>query len=164
MLAKASTNLPRNFDAQTSSPRLVMLVSPTCPVCLSGVEMTLGGLDTAAGQHVETHVVWVPILGADNAETAAQSAIAIGTRARLMQYFDDDVAVSTGAHTALDFAARRRRVAWDLYLFYRAGPQWTLPCPMPDLWLHQLDIPDQPNLDASTLTEALRIIAESPQL
>jgi hypothetical protein len=136
-----------------------MLASPTCPVCLAGVEVVLGGLDSPAGHRFETHVVWLPVLDADNAETAAQSAISLSTRSRVSQYFDDELAISSGAHTTLDFSARRRRVAWDLYLFYRAGPEWNMPCPVPDLWLHQLDIPDQPSLDNSTLTGALQAVS-----
>jgi hypothetical protein len=121
----------------------------------------MDGLDVPAERRFDVHVVWLPVLEEDDANAAADAADSIGRRHQMTQYWDDDRSISSAAHTVLDLDARRRRVGWDLYLFYRAGAEWAGPLPMPDLWLHQLDISDQPSLDERTLLGALREVSSS---
>lgn len=161
VLPRASTFLPANFDSSTLSPRVVLLVSPTCPLCRAGVDLVLEGLDAPGGHSFDVHVVWLPVLEEDDADAAADAADSIGRRRRVTHYWDDDRSISSAARAVLDLGARRRRVAWDIYLFYRPGAGWDEPLPVPDLWLHQLDISDQPSLDDRTLIGALREMSSS---
>lgn len=159
VLPIASTALPIAFNAATSTPRLVLLVSPTCPLCLAGVEIVLNGLEANPARDLAVFVVWLPVLDEDSADAAVEVANAISPRVAMAQFWDADRDVSTAVHAVLDLTARRRRIAWDLYLFYRAGVEWQRAVPSPDIWLHQLDIADQPSLDNATLLDALRAIA-----
>jgi hypothetical protein len=163
VLSIASSSFPVAFDNGVSSARLVLLVSPTCPLCLAGVDLVVDALDTPEGGRCDTHVLWLPVLETDNGDSAANAARAIGALPRITQYWDESRAVSTAAHTVLDFATRRRNVAWDVYLFYRAGARWTEPIPSPDHWLHQLDIADQPSLSKATLRDGLRMVSSTPR-
>lgn len=154
VLLDTSAALPARFDAGSSGPRLLLLVSPTCPLCLAGIELVLHGLEEPPGERFDVHVVWLPVLDGDAIDAAAGAAMSIGPRPRMTHYWDVDRAISSAAHGILDLTRRRRRVAWDLYLLYRAGVTWSAPLPSPDVWLHQLDIADQPSLDAATLRAA----------
>ena len=118
------------------------------------IELVLHGLEEPPGERFDVHVVWLPVLDGDAIDAAAGAAMSIGPRPRMTHYWDVDRAISSAAHEILDLTRRRRRVAWDLYLLYRAGVTWSAPLPSPDVWLHQLDISDQPSLDAATLRAA----------
>lgn len=155
MLPQAFLALPSRFDEGQDHPRLVLLVSPTCPLCLAGVELVMKGIDSPEGRLFDLHVVWLPVLENDDEVAAGGSADAIAGRSRTYQYWDDGRVVSSAAHSVLDFDSRRRRIAWDLYLFFRPGARWASPLPIPDRWLHQLEIADQPSLDEATLSSAL---------
>ncbi len=155
VLPKASGSLPHGFESGASNPRLLLLVSPTCPLCLAGVDLVMDGVAGPAATSLDVHVVWLPVLEEDDAEAAEIAARSIESRRVMRQYWDDDRSISSAAHTVLDLASRWRRVAWDLYLFYRSGVGWAAPLPVPDVWLHQLDIADQPSLDEQTLAGVL---------
>jgi hypothetical protein len=159
VLPWASAFLPNEFDAGVSSPRLLLLVSPTCPLCLSGVDDVIDGLDSPAGRQFDIHLVWLPVLEEDNADAADEATDLVARRHRVKQYWDEDRSISFAAHAVFGLASRRRRVEWDLYLFYRAGAEWTQPLSVPDLWLDQLNISDQASLDERTLSWALRVVS-----
>jgi hypothetical protein len=151
----ASDLLAARFDALSSGPQLLALVSPTCAVCLDGVEMILQGLDEPAGEPFRAHVVWTPVLDGDT-EAAAVTAASDRDGQRVDHYWDGDRTISAAAHAVLDFAALDRTVAWDVYLLFRAGTLWTAAIPKPFSWLHQLRLAEQTSLDANTLRVALR--------
>ena len=83
-------------------------------------------------------IVWIDMLAADNEEAARRSA---GTFAgeQVRQFHDPErrlgriIAESLGVDHA---------VAWDAYLFYDKGSEWTAEhVPAPLDWAHQLDDP-----------------------
>ena len=63
--------LPAAFDAGATSLQLVMLVSPTCPICLDGVLVIRESLAELGSAEIMIHVVWVPVLKGDSPEAAA---------------------------------------------------------------------------------------------
>jgi hypothetical protein len=149
--------LNARFDAASSRPQLLALVSPTCEVCLDGVAMILQGLDEPAGRAFEAHVVWTSVLSGDTSAVAAEVA-EYRRGKRVTHYWDDTRAISAAAHLVLDLAAWHRTVAWDVYLFFRGGVPWRSPLPSPTTWLHQLRIDDQPSLDADSLRSAMQAV------
>jgi hypothetical protein len=146
--------LNARFDAASSRPQLLALVSPTCEVCLDGVAMILQGLDEPAGRAFEAHIVWTPVLSGDAAEVALEVAGA-RRRGRVSHYWDHTTSISAAAR---DLAAWDRTVAWDVYLLYRRGVPWTGPLPPPTTWLHQLRNDDQLSLDADSLRSAMQAL------
>ena len=66
---------------------------------------------------------------------------------------DDNLQVSQAYHWTLQLGERQRRhrVAWDIFLLYRAGVRWEEAPPAPDFWMHQLFLEDVPKLDVDTL-------------
>jgi hypothetical protein len=138
---------------------LLALVSPTCPVCLDGIALVIDGLRNRGPGDIAVHIAWMPVLEADSLEWAKAAAEALEDDARIRQYWDANREISTSAHEVLDLERHGRSVAWDLYLFYRAGARWCRPLPVPDTWLHQLRIPDQPSLDPETLRNALEKVS-----
>jgi hypothetical protein len=151
--------LRERFDVGVGRPRLLALVSPTCPVCLDGVALVIGGLRNRGASDIAVHIAWMPVLEADSAERAKAAAEALEADGRVWQYWDAYREISTWAYDALDLGRYGRSVAWDLYLFYRAGARWRRSLPAPETWLHQLRIVDQPSLDPETLRAALESVS-----
>jgi hypothetical protein len=150
--------LRAGFEAASSGPQLLALVSPTCEVCLDGVAVILDGLGETVGSSFRAHVVWTPVLEGDVAELAESAAIA-RSHERVAHYWDGTKELARAAHGVLDLTSFERNIAWDVYLLYSAGSIWSDSIPAPSRWLHQLRIPDHPSLDASSLRAAMRQVS-----
>ncbi|MGO8722040.1 MAG: hypothetical protein ACLQRM_04770 [Acidimicrobiales bacterium] len=152
--------LPAAFDAGANALRVVILVSPTCPICLDGVALVREGLAELEFGEVAIHVVWLPVLKGDTPEAAEKSARALGTAAQAFHYWDVDLALSKRYCELLKLEQRGRAVAWDLYLIYGRGSRWTANPPVPKLWMQQLLLEDVPELERSLFVGQLRQMLE----
>jgi hypothetical protein len=156
--------LPAAFDAGVQSLRMIILVSPTCPICLDGVAIVEESLAELSSAEVSVHVVWLPVLKGDTPEAARHSARLIGYTAQVAHYWDVERALSNRYCELLRLEERGRTVAWDLYLLYERGARWTADPPMPTLWLQQLLLADVPELERSLLVGHLRQLLEPTEL
>jgi len=154
-----SSALRRDFDAGATNPRVLALVSPTCPVCLDGVKVVLEGVRAKDPAVIDLYIAWLPVLEADSFEHAMGVVAELASDPRVHHYWDADREISRSAHAALELDRHDRKIAWDVYLFYRTGVRWKRPLPMPQIWLHQLRIADQPSLDAQSLSGALAMVS-----
>ncbi|MGA2531256.1 MAG: hypothetical protein ABSG36_19120 [Acidimicrobiales bacterium] len=148
--------LPEAFDAAASCLKLVVLVSPTCPICLDGVGVVRDSLAELDSAHVSVYVLWVPVLKGDTPEAAQDSARLFGSTVRAVHYWDDDRALSSRYCDLLGLKERGRSVAWDLYLIYDKGTRWSAGPPMPKVWMQQLLLDDVPELEQTALVSQLR--------
>lgn len=80
-------------------------------------------------------IVWIDMLAGDNAETASISA-KIFEDSQARQFHDPNHLL--GKAIAESFGAENA-IAWDIYLFYDKGSEWTEDLPVPLDWAHQLD-------------------------
>lgn len=150
--------LQHRFNTEASVPRLVFLVSPTCDVCVSGAESAAQAvLSLPTTSDFRLYLLWLPVLENDTWQTAEAAYSRLPMDDRMAQFWDRDLIVSQLYHRVLQLAQRQRRhrVAWDLFLLYRAGRVWTDGPPVPDFWMHQLFLDDVPKLDTSILKHQL---------
>jgi hypothetical protein len=121
------------FNAFQETPRLLALVSPTCPECVFGAEVV--SQVVAASPLLQALVVWLPMLDGDTITTIDQTA-ARYIHARIHRFADPHRLAGT-------HIARRLGdgdwIAWDCYLLYPPGVRWETDLPVPDQWFHQLD-------------------------
>jgi hypothetical protein len=157
-----SRTMPTRFDADRAHAQLIALVSPTCPLCLEGVEIVIAAFQDRDRAPFNLHLAWLPILDGDDVLAASTVAREITAHSRITHYWDLDRQVSSAAYEALVFTSRRKRVAWDLYLLYQPGATWRRPLPSPDIWLHQADIPDQVSLTRESMSDALDQVPSAP--
>jgi hypothetical protein len=150
------SSLPAAFNSTVGVPRLVLLVSPTCSVCLDGVRTVVTSLGELSTRDVATHVVWVGVLDDDTVDAARAGAAMFPDDLRTTHYWDGELQVSKAFHTALGLERWKRNVAWDIYLLYGARSEWTDQPPTPSLWMQQLRLEDVPDLDSSLLVGHLR--------
>jgi hypothetical protein len=85
-------------------------------------------------QDICAAIVWIRMLALDNAITAR--AVALTMRDPRVQHFYDPHG-RAGASIAASLGAPGKK-AWDMYLFYPAGPGWPDGPPPPSSWAHQL--------------------------
>ncbi len=147
-----------NFNADVSVPRLVFLVSPTCDVCLSGARSAAEAvLSLSATCDFRLYMLWLPVLENDSLQAAEGVRSSLPRDARLVHFWDYDLIGSKAYHQVLQLGRRQRRhrVAWDLFLLYRAGTRWGDVPPVPSFWMHQLFLDDVAKLEADTLRREL---------
>jgi hypothetical protein len=154
-----SSALRLDFDAGAKNPRVLALVSPTCPVCLDGINVVLEGVRAKGSSAFGLYIAWLPVLEADGFEQATAVVEEMGSDPRVRHFWDADRAISWSAHAALELDRLDRKIAWDVYLFYRSGVRWKRRLPTPQAWLHQLRIANQPSLDPQSLSDALVMVS-----
>ena len=122
------------FNAQSAHVRLLALVSSTCPMCIRGRREAVEPLLATPGD-VRMAWVFIDMLSSDSAQTAR--AVAASVRAARLTVFHDPARVAgAGVGRTLGW---RQGTAWDVYLVYRPGRQWSSgEMPPPDFWYHQL--------------------------
>ena len=142
------------FNADAAVPRLVFLVSPTCDICMAGAQAAVEAvLSLPADRYFRLYMVWLPVLEHDSLAAAKERRAEFSRDPRLVHVWDHDLIVSQAYHQVLQLGQRQRRhrVAWDLFLLYRAGVRWEDRPPVPSFWMHQLFIDEVPTLEADVL-------------
>lgn len=114
------------FDHARGSVRLVFLVDPICPGCLSG----LNDLDTAvltplAGNTaLRTFVVHTPVLGAKEADAANTCKLIHNDH--VTHYWDPKQEMGSLFSIAENMKKGDKQVyAWDVWLIYGPEAEWT---------------------------------------
>jgi hypothetical protein len=80
-------------------------------------------------------IVWIGMLPDDTEEAARAITASMPSHPRVQYFYDPE-------RRAGQAIARRLggpgAVAWDIYLFYSKGSEWTADPPLPVRWMHQL--------------------------
>jgi len=121
----------RAFDAKADVPRLVLLLSPTCPTCLRGASAAQQLLARFSNQKVSVLVVWEPMLLTDWRPPSA-STLARIPDSRVRQFWDPEHVVAG----ALNELAKqkppqpepqccvRKGFYWDESILYAPREHW----------------------------------------
>ena len=152
------TALKEAFNAASSNVRLVFVVGPSCGPCLRGLidmdkEM---GSKLLSDPRLSVFVVHVPTLSAELKH--AQRAARLLTGSSVQNFWDE----SGNTGWALKDTLGLEEYAWDVWLTYSQGQQWTdAGPPKPDAWSHQLgDISIAPFLDPKAFASDVRTRVE----
>ena len=79
-------------------------------------------------------IVWIKKLSGDSEQTAKKAA-AMFQDHRVAHFYDSNKSSGKAIANRLGWTGQ---VAWDIYLFYEAGVEWTKTEPPPAYWMHQL--------------------------
>jgi hypothetical protein len=140
-----------DFQRDAGLVRVVLIVSPTCDVCVAGAN--IAGADllaTVPHPDLRLYFAWIPVLPPDSIEEA--KAVAAGIpNPRAAHYWDADRALGRHMGEALRISAQEsigvnggHGLAWDVYLAYGRGNDGLT---HPDFWMHQLAVEHAPRLD-----------------
>jgi len=142
MIRPALDGLARDFNDGANSDRLVLLVSPSCPRCLTGVGLVAAELASNPAADIRVLVLWVLALPSDSAVAAEESATIVGVDPRVSPYWEenDGWTLATAFRPVLGLGALDPEVlAWDVYLLYRRGIRWKGSPPPPTAWAYNFE-------------------------
>ena len=124
-------------------------------MCLDGASRA--GADLLAAidsDNLQAFYVWVPMLPADNEQTALAAEQRFA-EPRATHYWDGERHLARCMSPPLGIDSRPeaapgdvKEFAWDVYLAYRRGAK---EIEHPDFWMHQLKVEHAPRLDADEL-------------
>ncbi|MGC1783802.1 MAG: hypothetical protein WA708_14865 [Acidobacteriaceae bacterium] len=155
VLGNSTAIVRATFNADAGKVRVLMLVSPTCGVCLRGASEVSQQLSKAEnGKGAAVYVVWVPRLGAREKDVSSATRVVATSWAN--QYWDGDDLLGAQYKQVLGWSDN----AWDVYMLYGPKAQWTgnLP-PTPGFFMHQTD-ERGPRLDAAVFGSKVKQLLE----
>jgi len=137
-------DLREAFNDASDRKRLLLLLSPTCSVCLRGASAVQDILRSASDP-LAVFVVWEPVIRTDLAPPTNGTLSRISD-SRARQYWDNDLSLSSylvsvaRANPSWVRPGDRERVidegviVWDVALVFPAGPVWDSSLPQPSFY------------------------------
>ena len=127
--------LRAEFNRTSDRVRVVALLSPTCGECQKGQRVVQSVFSKyPADSRLRGFVVWLPMLPSDS-EKAASVQAGRFVDGRVAQQWNGDRSAGKLVASTLGLKGN----AWDVYLLYAPGVQWTGNSPpAPTFWMHQL--------------------------
>ena len=112
-------------------------------------------LSKLENRDLAVYVVWTPVLGNDDLESA-KSAVEAIEDSRATHYWDGDRALGQLFAQAVELP-NGRGFAWDIYFVFRPDAVWKDTVPSPSDWMHQL-ARDERKLDGNKLRESVKAL------
>lgn len=111
--------LRRAFNDAAGSPRLVLLFSPTCPVCHAGARWARSEiLDRHPSARLKVLAVWFSMVPGDSRRLVDTRVL---SDPRVTYFWDREKAVGRWFS---EHVTNRRRITWDAYFLYGPEARW----------------------------------------
>lgn len=137
--------LEKAFDRAKGSVRLVLLVDPTCPVCLRGLaDIHDDLLAKDPDPRLQTFIVYEPVIGG-TANDIAPTAVLTGNT-HIHRFWNPGGGFGRLFAKAVGLKRHGKYVyAWDVWTIYGPDAAWKgIEPPRPALLMHQLQKLDDP--------------------
>lgn len=109
---------------------------------------------------MRVYAVWAPILFSDSYFT-----VPFATRRlpdpRVSHYWDGDGELVRGYAPVLKLD--EGQPAWDVYFVFNRDAEWRDGVPVPDYWMHQLDLAPERKLDGRKLADEIERLLRQKQ-
>lgn len=126
----------QEFNRDAKMERVVLLMSPTCPVCLEGSSKVEAVLKRNSGSNVRVFAVWEPMLPTDWRRPGT-GVLARLSDPRVIQVWDSKHLIArlmeTGAAGRQPSCCTRNGSWWDVIASYSRNAKWTNAAPAPVL-------------------------------
>jgi hypothetical protein len=128
------TQLKQEFNESSGSERVLLLLSPTCPVCIAGTSRLNAVLKSHPESNVRVLAIWEPILPTDWNRPTSAVLDRLSDR-RVVQWWDKQHLIarllkeSDGGEAP--GCCKWNGTLWDVIAVYPPGVRWgeTLPAP-----------------------------------
>lgn len=129
--------LKQEFNASPGSERVLLLLSPTCPVCLEGTSRVDAMLKSHPNRNIRVLAIWEPILPTDWSRPT-NAALNRLSDPRVAQWWDKQHVVAgllNASHGTQDpGCCRWNGTLWDVIAVYPPGVRWDQTLPPPKLF------------------------------
>jgi hypothetical protein len=139
LLAITQSTLPQfagEFNRSAGAERVVLLMSPTCPVCLEGSSSVNAILQRHPGSKVRVFAVWEPILPTDWSQPSTRVLVRLSDP-RVTQVWDKDHIIAglveKGAKGRQPECCDWHGSWWDVIAAYPPAAKWMDTAPVPEL-------------------------------
>jgi len=155
VLSNDAHELKEAFNADKGTVRVILIVSPRCPMCRAGaIEVQQKALAQIDSDKLKVDVVWIPRFPFDS-RAAAQQAMELVPDKRAWHFWD------ASGHLGKEYGRiiklpGKRDFAWDVYFVFDPKAEWADTPPTPDFWMHQLGGTEPENrLDGDKFRDAI---------
>lgn len=148
--------LRRAFNGAAGQPRLLLLISPTCAVCLISASLVQRYVvDAVDDPRLKVFVVWGPMLG-DEEEGDAHQATAFLSDPRVEHFWTPSPEVAELFQKPLGL---EDEPAWDTYLLFSPEASWGEAVPAPAYFMHiGRSLPEDRRLNGEELARQARAL------
>lgn len=123
--------LTKRFNADKGKPRMIFLLSPTCPMCIRGAKWAQEKIMEAyADDDFSAYVVWLPVLPPDEREAWNPSLI---DDARAIEFWDETQATGKWFQAEMPDCPSLGPVAWDAIYVFGEDAEWNSGLPTPEV-------------------------------
>ena len=103
--------------------------------CIHGARAVQEGVIKAEPRaDIEIAIVWVDVMPLDGARSARRTAQILSADPRVHHFHDPEQRVGRALSKSLKWEDK----AWDIYVLYPKGVQWSGDLPKPQAYVHQL--------------------------
>lgn len=115
-------DLKNTFNADAGRPRTVVLLSPTCPMCVQGGKwIQKNVLDAHNDEDLRVYVVWEPILASDARDKIPHTLI---NDPRVREYWDQERITGRWFYENVKQCDTLGEIAWDAYYLFDGDAKW----------------------------------------
>jgi len=155
-VAADGRKLRSRFEEDRDKVRLLIILSPTCPMCRNGARLIQHHiLDSIKDPNLRVYVVWEAVAPPDTREKALQSAALIADP-RVLQLWSPDRFAGKTFQKAVGLEGMP---AFDVFLLFDRGREWKESPPVIDSFMHNLpshpELPQDRRLNGARLAEEL---------
>jgi hypothetical protein len=122
------------FNASVDSERVVLLLSPTCPVCIQGSSVVNDILRRHPENKIRVIAIWEPMLPTDWNRPTTAVLDRLSDR-RAIQWWDNQHIIAgllkASAGKENPGCCKRNETLWDVISVYPPGMKWTETLPSP---------------------------------
>lgn len=153
-LSDGGEELQAAFNADRGRTRVLLLISPTCPVCqMSSRIVYRYVLEQMPDEELRMYVVWGPMQHKETEEDA-RAATANVPDPRATHFWTDDHVLAQAFQKPLGIEGQP---AWDTYMVYGPEARWEEEPPAPAYFMHiEKPLPDEIWFNGVTFAEHVR--------
>jgi pimeloyl-ACP methyl ester carboxylesterase len=156
-LGDDGAQLKAAFNQDQGKVRVLMMLSPTCPVCLMHARVVYRDLlQQLPGEGFRIYAVWGPMLGEEK-QADAQAATVNLPDPRVLHFWIGDDSLAKSFVPRLGWSHLNNVLAWNTFMVFKPAQAWGAELPPPDYLMYvEKPLPAERLFNGEKLAEQVR--------